>query len=112
MAVEVVRLAEPRDRPGRAADATLVPAVLLGHLLRRPSAHAGQTIRSVTSVRCGNVDQPQCWGLGEGAIDTNPVRKVLPPKRRVDPEEVFGAVKRRALTPEEAGRLLACFPLF
>jgi integrase len=35
-----------------------------------------------------------------------------PPKRRVDPEEVFGEVKRRALTPEEAGRLLACFPLF
>jgi integrase len=25
---------------------------------------------------------------------------------------VFGAAKRRALTPEEAGRLLACFPLF
>jgi integrase len=37
---------------------------------------------------------------------------VPPPKRRVDPEEVFGAAKRRALTPEEAGRLLACFPLF
>ena len=47
-----------------------------------------------------------------GAIDANPVRKVPPPKRRVDPEEVFGAAKRRALTPEEAGRLLACFPLF
>jgi len=28
------------------------------------------------------------------------------------PEKVFGAVKRRALTPAEAGRLLACFPLF
>ena len=47
-----------------------------------------------------------------GAIDANPIRKVPPPKRRVDPEEVFGEVKRRALTPEEAGRLLACFPLF
>jgi integrase len=48
----------------------------------------------------------------EGAIDANPVRKVPPSKRRVDPEQVFGEVKRRALTPEEAGRLLACFPLF
>jgi integrase len=50
--------------------------------------------------------------MDEGAIDANPVRKVAPPKRRVDPEEVFGEVKRRALTPEEAGRLLACVPLF
>jgi integrase len=52
------------------------------------------------------------FAMDEGAIDANPVRKVLPPKRRTDPEKVFGAVKRRALTPEEAGRLLACFPLF
>jgi integrase len=52
------------------------------------------------------------FAMDEGAIDANPVRKVPPPKRRADPEKVFGAVKRRALTPEEAGRLLACFPLF
>ena len=52
------------------------------------------------------------FAMDEGAIDTNPVRKVPPLKRRVDPEQVFGEVKRRALTPEEAGRLLACFPLF
>jgi integrase len=52
------------------------------------------------------------YAVDEGAIDTNPVRKVPPPKRRVDPEQVFGQAKRRALTPEEAGRLLACFPLF
>jgi integrase len=50
--------------------------------------------------------------MDEGAIDTNPVHKVPPPKRRVDPEQIFGQAKRRALTPEEAGRLLACFPLF
>jgi integrase len=50
--------------------------------------------------------------MDEGAIDANPVQKVPPPKRRVDPEQVFGQTKRRALTPEEAGRLLACFPLF
>jgi integrase len=30
----------------------------------------------------------------------------------VDPEQVFADAKRRALTPEEAGRLLARFPLF
>jgi integrase len=48
----------------------------------------------------------------EGAITTNPVRKVPAPKRRVDPEQVFGGAKRRALTPEEAGLLLARFPLF
>jgi integrase len=52
------------------------------------------------------------FAMDEGAIDANPIRKVPPPKRRVDPERVFGEVKRRALTPEEAGRLLACFPLF
>jgi integrase len=52
------------------------------------------------------------FAMDEGAIDANPVRKVPPLKRRVDPEQIFGEVKRRALTPEEAGRLLACFPLF
>jgi integrase len=52
------------------------------------------------------------FAMDEGAIDANPVRKVPPLKRRVDPEQVFGEVKRRALTSEEAGRLLACFPLF
>jgi integrase len=48
----------------------------------------------------------------EGAIAANPVRKVPAPKRRVDPDRVFADAKRRALTPEEAGRLLARFPLF
>jgi integrase len=48
----------------------------------------------------------------EGAIAANPVRKVPAPKRWVDPEQVFADAKRRALTPEEAGRLLARFPLF
>jgi integrase len=52
------------------------------------------------------------FAMDEGAIDANPVRKVPPPKRRADPEQVLGRPKRRALTPEEAGRLLACFPLF
>ncbi|HEY2956621.1 MAG TPA: hypothetical protein VGM21_00205 [Actinomycetota bacterium] len=52
------------------------------------------------------------FAMDEGAVDANPVRKVPPPKRRADPEQVFGTAKRRALTPDEAGRLLACFPLF
>ncbi len=52
------------------------------------------------------------FATDEGAIEANPARKVPPPKRRADPEKVFGGVRRRALTPEEAGRLLACFPLF
>jgi integrase len=48
----------------------------------------------------------------EGAIVANPVRKVPAPRRRVDPERIFAEATRRALTPEEAGRLLARFPLF
>jgi integrase len=48
----------------------------------------------------------------DGAIAANPVRKVPAHKRRVDPERIFADAKRRALTPEEAGRLLARFPLF
>jgi integrase len=52
------------------------------------------------------------YAVDEGALDANPVRKVAVPKRRADPEEVFDQAKRRALTPEEAGQLLARFPLF
>jgi integrase len=48
----------------------------------------------------------------EGAIAANPVRKVPAPKRRVDPDRAFADATRRALTPEEAGQLLARFPLF
>jgi integrase len=48
----------------------------------------------------------------EGIVPANPVRKVPAPKRLVDPEVIFGRVKRRTLTPEEAGILLARFPRF
>ena len=48
----------------------------------------------------------------ESAITANPLRRVPPPKRRADPEKVLGQAKRRACTPEEAGRLLASCPLF
>jgi integrase len=47
----------------------------------------------------------------EGAIAANPLRKVPAPKRRADPEAVFGQAKRRVLTPEEAGWLLAGAPM-
>jgi integrase len=52
------------------------------------------------------------YAVDEGALDANPVRKVAVPKRRADPDKVFGQARRRALTPEEAGQLLARFPLF
>jgi integrase len=45
-------------------------------------------------------------------IPFNPVRKVKAPKRPVDPEAVFGRVRRRAYTPEEFGRFLAAGPAF
>jgi hypothetical protein len=38
---------------------------------------------------------------GERLIPVNPVRKVHAPERPVDPEVVFGRVRRRAYTPEE-----------
>ena len=47
----------------------------------------------------------------EGAIASNPVRKVPPPKRRADPEQLLGEAMRRAYTPEEAGQLLGRMPL-
>jgi integrase len=43
----------------------------------------------------------------EGHIAANPVRKVRAPKRPVDPEARFGRARRRTLSPEEFGRLLA-----
>jgi integrase len=50
--------------------------------------------------------------MDEGALETNPVGKVAMPKRRTDPDKVFGQARRRALTPEEAGQLLARSLLF
>jgi integrase len=47
----------------------------------------------------------------ERVIFANPVRKVPAPKPEVDPDQVFGEAGRRALTPEEAGQLLARFPV-
>jgi hypothetical protein len=38
------------------------------------------------------------YAMDEGALETNPVRKVAVPKRRADPDKVFGQARRRALT--------------
>jgi integrase len=81
--------------------------------VRRWQAHLDRNVGPATVAQCRSLAlRIFQFAMDEGAIDANPVRKVPPPKRRVDPERVFGEVKRRALTPEEAGRLLACFPLF
>jgi integrase len=52
------------------------------------------------------------YALDEGVLNANPVRKVSVPRRRVDPDTVLSQVRRRALMPEEAGQLLARFPLY
>jgi integrase len=81
--------------------------------VRRWQAQLTRTVGPATVAQCRSLAlRIFQFAMDEGAIDANPVRKVPPPKRRADPEKVFGEVKRRALTPEEAGRLLACFPLF
>jgi len=49
----------------------------------------------------------------EHLIATNPVREVEAPKPRLDPEQVFGHQRRRTLTPEEVGHLVAaCRPFY
>jgi integrase len=45
--------------------------------------------------------------VDEQLIAANPVQRVRPPRRQVDPEAVFGRARRRAYTPEEFGRMLA-----
>ncbi|HEX6677732.1 MAG TPA: site-specific integrase [Actinomycetes bacterium] len=81
--------------------------------VRRWQAHLMRNTGPSTVAQCRSLARRIFqFAMDEGAIDANPVAKVPPPKRRADPEEVFAGAKRRALTPEEAGRLLACFPLF
>ena len=45
-------------------------------------------------------------------IPFNPVAKVRPPKRPVDPEVIFGRVRPRTYSPEELGQFLAACPSF
>jgi hypothetical protein len=81
--------------------------------LRRWQAHLATSTGHATLMQCQSlVLRILQLAVDEGAIDTNPVRKVPSPRRRADPEQVLDQAKRRALTPEEAGRLLAQFPLF
>ena len=81
--------------------------------LRRWQAHLTTSTGHATLMQCRSlVLRILQFAVDEGAIDTNPMRKVPSPRRRADPEQVLDQAKRRALTPEEAGRLLAQFPLF
>jgi integrase len=81
--------------------------------IRRWQAHLAGSTGRATLMQCRSlVLRILQFAVDEGAIDTNPVRKVPSPRRRADPEQVLDQAKRRALTPEEAGRLLAKFPLF
>src|SRR6266540_1953668 len=43
----------------------------------------------------------------EGLLASNPVVKVPPPKRPVDPEVIFGRTRPRVVTPKQLGQLLA-----
>ena len=49
----------------------------------------------------------------EHLLATNPVREVEAPKPRLDPDQVFGHQRRRTLTAEGVGHLLAaCRPFY
>ena len=49
----------------------------------------------------------------EHLLATNPVREVEAPKPPLDPEQAVGHQRRRTLTPEEVGHLLAaCRPFY
>jgi integrase len=81
--------------------------------LRRWQAQLAGSTGLATLMQCRSlVLRILQFAVDEGALDSNPVRKVPAPRRRADPEQVLDQAKRRALTPEEAGRLLAQFPLF
>jgi integrase len=81
--------------------------------IRRWQARLAASVGPATLAQCRSlVLRIFQLAADEGAIDANPVGKVPAPKRRADPDKVLRPIKRRALTPEEAGRLLACFPLF
>jgi integrase len=86
---------------------------LTPRLLRQWQNQLASRLGHATVMACRSV----LWRIlqfaeDEGAIPANPMRKVPAPKRPVDPDVVLGAAKRRVLTPEEAGVLLAAFPRF
>jgi integrase len=80
--------------------------------VRRWQAQLAAKVGRESLLACRSIlDRILQFAEDEGAIASNPVRKVLPPKRRADPEQLLGEAKRRAYTPEEAGRLLGRIPL-
>jgi Phage integrase, N-terminal SAM-like domain len=81
--------------------------------VRRWQAHLAGSTGHATLMQCRSlVLRILQFAVDEGAIDTNPVRKVPAPRRRADPEQVLDQARQGALLPQEAGRLLAQFPLF
>jgi integrase len=80
--------------------------------IRRWQAHLAARVGRESLLACRSIlHRILQFAEDEGAIPSNPVRKVPPPKRRADPEQLLGEAKRRAFTPEEAGRLLGRMPL-
>src|SRR5437762_2690906 len=90
------------------------PSEPVKHLLSRqwqsqlPGKLGYESLMACRSILCRVLQLAE----DEGAISANPLRRVPPPMRRADPDKVLGQAKRRAYTPEEAGRLLAACPLF
>jgi integrase len=81
--------------------------------IRRWQAQLAATVGRESLLACRSIlHRILQFAEDEGAIARNPVRKVPPPKRRPDPEQLLGEAKRRVYTPEEAGRLLGRMPLF
>ncbi len=80
--------------------------------VRRWQAQLAATVGRESLLACRSIlHRILQFAEDEGAIASNPVRKVPPPKRRADLEQLLGEAKRRAYTPEEAGRLLGRIPL-
>jgi integrase len=80
--------------------------------VRRWQAQLAATVGRESLLACRSIlHRILQFAEDKGAIASNPVRKVPPPKRRADPEQLLGEAKRRAYTPEEAGRLLGRMPL-
>ena len=110
---EPTNRASPRGRrePAAAARAPLVrgPTDRQDHPGRRASLASPPRPQRGASP-WPNADRWRCGSPvrhGRGSDRRQPDRQGAPAQAPGDPEEVFGEVKRRALTPEEAGRLLA-----
>ena len=81
--------------------------------LRRWQAHLASSTGHATLMHAGRWCCGSCSSPWTKAPSTATRSARCPrPERRADPEQVLDQAKRRALTPEEAGRLLAQFPLF